>query len=97
MEEHIAKYQKMDDKKTSLLQFDVEEPNQQPIQRTSRRINNDFDIIEIYNKVMNNKQVKLLLNPFKDESLACQICYKICGCITCFIVVLVLYSLLKYQ
>ena len=96
MEEHIAKYKKMEEKKTPLVQFDIEDNSNNKNPRQANN-NNDFDIIEIYNNVMNNKQVKLLLNPFKDESEACQICYKIYACITCFIVLIVLYILLKYQ
>jgi hypothetical protein len=96
MEEHIAKYKRMEENKKPIIQFDIEDNNSNKNHRRANN-NNDFDMIEIYNQVMSNKQVQLLLNPFSDESEACQICYKIYACITCFIIVIVIYILLKYQ
>ncbi len=61
------------------------------------RDDHEFDIVELYNRVMHNKHVQLILYPYRDESEGYQIFYKIYASMTCYIILLVLYLLMKYQ
>lgn len=47
--------------------------------------------------ILENKTVSVIINPFQEESQACQLCYKIYSLITCIIVVLVILLSLFYS
>jgi hypothetical protein len=54
-------------------------------------------VITLFKECINSRQVKIIINPFSDSSEGCQLCYKICAGLTCFLVILILYLMLTYQ
>lgn len=95
------------DNNSNIEPFEVIQPNQKnPIPDISE-INNrpkgsgEVSVMEsmkaTYNKILGNKNVSIIINPFQDDSYGVQLCYKIYSAITCLIVLLVILLSIFYS
>ncbi len=96
MDLHIKKYQTINksQNKSNIIHFEVEE-NKSFNQSHSHKI--DIDKSSTTLQILENKKVKMLINPFRNEHTCCQICFRGLCAITIIILTLVIISIIVYK
>lgn len=54
-------------------------------------------LTSLYQSVINNKAISIIINPFQDDAPGVRLCYKIYSAITCFTILLVILLLIFYS